>query len=972
MGEFFNTQNSRIREMKGLAGADDSPTGKAMTDAIATVMGREGKLEADAKAQEEMKSQLAKLGISSSGKFDMKDVDAVLSIKQDSLSRLQKSNMPAELSGEIKELQTAIAIIKEFKANLGKKPEFIDPMPFLPEWQKLVDENISDAQKRVNKIAEIDAARASALSRIEQSLATPSAKEKENLRVNEEYRNILKNINKEPAISDRQKALNAEYSRLQDVIQALDAKLSKEGELSESEKSALNLTQKAQSDVTKQQVYLLGLKADSLQLAVKETDAMEKNANAIGKVADATEKQVLQLQRELDIFGMTKAQVRAYDSERSLASAKEYAEKLKVYGLTEDLTEEQILQVSLALDSLSYEDRRSIFAGRALGEITRNNQALIKRGEILKSLSDADAGKAFLLEQEKTAKEAAAVWKRFQENVQRNMGDVLYNGLQGKFKDIGDMFKQMLLRMTADAAAARLAQAMFGGTTALFGTAAVAATGAAANFGPAIAAGTGTKGLLGAVIPYAVAAAAVYVVAKYGFGMGNKRENVGGNRLVGEFTREGFSGNRQQSWELDRGGFRSTQRGTYITAVSTAESRALLKTVNDLQHTFDSLGDAIGQTNVRTKQWRVGMDLAGDVTNALSDGLGRSLVPALAAFREAGENLAQTAKRLTTVFQGTSFFITALGLSATDAFGAIGISSTSARQKLIGSAGGLDAFNQSASFFVSNFLTDAQKLAPSLDIIGRTFTDLKITGVETNEQFAALIATQTKLAAVTGDYGTVGRLLGVAEAFNNITGEAKKTTDQLLALIKTNTFSSLVDYQRAVGLASAPGVAGAGAGAMIESATAAAVPVMAAESGANTAIDDLIAQWGIDNPLQVSKFGSPISRMVARRRHERERQAYIDSLLPPMATGTNFLPQDMPIMAHQGERIIPRADNTEIMSRLRNPSENNQALLSELRSLRQEVANLQSANVAIALNTNRSAKMLERFDGNGMPAVREE
>ena len=76
-------------------------------------------------------------------------------------------------------------------------------------------------------------------------------------------------------------------------------------------------------------------------------------------------------------------------------------------------------------------------------------------------------------------------------------------------------------------------------------------------------------------------------------------------------------------------------------------------------------------------------------------------------------------------------------------------------------------------------------------------------------------------------------------------------------------------------------------------------------------------------------------------------------------------------MAHQGERIIPRADNTELMSRLRNPSENNQALLSELRSLRQEVANLQSANVAIALNTNRSAKMLERFDGNGMPAVRE-
>lgn len=52
--------------------------------------------------------------------------------------------------------------------------------------------------------------------------------------------------------------------------------------------------------------------------------------------------------------------------------------------------------------------------------------------------------------------------KRFAENVQRNMGDVLYDGLNGKFEDIGDVFKQMLTRMAADAAAANLARAMFG------------------------------------------------------------------------------------------------------------------------------------------------------------------------------------------------------------------------------------------------------------------------------------------------------------------------------------------------------------------------------------------------------------------------------------------------------------------------------------------------------------------------------
>lgn len=63
---------------------------------------------------------------------------------------------------------------------------------------------------------------------------------------------------------------------------------------------------------------------------------------------------------------------------------------------------------------------------------------------------------------EKEAKRAQQSWERFTGNVQRNLGDVLYNGLNGNFKNIGDAFKQMLMRMSADAAAAQLTQAMFG------------------------------------------------------------------------------------------------------------------------------------------------------------------------------------------------------------------------------------------------------------------------------------------------------------------------------------------------------------------------------------------------------------------------------------------------------------------------------------------------------------------------------
>ena len=36
--------------------------------------------------------------------------------------------------------------------------------------------------------------------------------------------------------------------------------------------------------------------------------------------------------------------------------------------------------------------------------------------------------------------------------------------------------------------------------------------------------------------------------------------------------------------------------------------------------------------------------------------------------------------------------------------------------------------------------------------------------------------------------------------------------------------------------------------------------------------------------------------------------------------GTNFIPSDMPAMVHQGERIVPKADNAEMMSIMRRGS----------------------------------------------------
>jgi hypothetical protein len=59
--------------------------------------------------------------------------------------------------------------------------------------------------------------------------------------------------------------------------------------------------------------------------------------------------------------------------------------------------------------------------------------------------------------------------------------------------------------------------------------------------------------------------------------------------------------------------------------------------------------------------------------------------------------------------------------------------------------------------------------------------------------------------------------------------------------------------------------------------------------------------------------------------------------LHPFAVGTNFVPRDMPAYIHEGEAIIPAADNRELMSRLSAPAANNSAeLIAELRAQRDE------------------------------------
>jgi len=87
--------------------------------------------------------------------------------------------------------------------------------------------------------------------------------------------------------------------------------------------------------------------------------------------------------------------------------------------------------------------------------------------------------------------------------------------------------------------------------------------------------------------------------------------------------------------------------------------------------------------------------------------------------------------------------------------------------------------------------------------------------------------------------------------------------------------------------------------------------------------------------------------------------------IPQFAIGTNYVPHDMTARIHEGERIIPAADNSELMRRLSNPSENNAALLAELKALRAEVVQLRAETRATAQHTGKTARLLDRAMPDG-------
>lgn len=164
------------------------------------------------------------------------------------------------------------------------------------------------------------------------------------------------------------------------------------------------------------------------------------------------------------------------------------------------------------------------------------------------------------------------------------------------------------------------------------------------------------------------------------------------------------------------------------------------------------------------------------VFSKLGDEMAGAVLPALKDVQKVGEGLFETLVRTARQYQVVDVTLATIGKT----FGAVGVSSLGARQRLVDLFGSLDDFTESTSFYAENFLTEAERLLPIQNAVTAELTRLGLSGVKTRDQFKSVV--QGLDVSTQAGAELYAALLSLAPAFAKVTEEMQSVTDAKQAL----------------------------------------------------------------------------------------------------------------------------------------------------------------------------------------------
>ena len=166
----------------------------------------------------------------------------------------------------------------------------------------------------------------------------------------------------------------------------------------------------------------------------------------------------------------------------------------------------------------------------------------------------------------------------------------------------------------------------------------------------------------------------------------------------------------------------------------------------------------------------------------MGDDMAKFGVAGLAQYQAVGEGYLETLVRVTNDFMQVSDVLAVLGKS----FNTTGLGAVALSESLISATGGLEALTTNTGYFVENFLTEAERMAPITKSVNDAMGKLGVSGVTTVDQFKALVLAQD-LSTAAGQ-AMYAQLIAIAEPFKkaaDYAAELAAATGDFAAVAKT-------------------------------------------------------------------------------------------------------------------------------------------------------------------------------------------
>ena len=249
-------------------------------------------------------------------------------------------------------------------------------------------------------------------------------------------------------------------------------------------------------------------------------------------------------------------------------------------------------------------------------------------------------------------------------------------------------------------------------------------------------------GAVATAVPYVAIASAIYAVGEKAFGMGPKEYN-GTSTIEGTIGPDGLNAAQYAEWKKKGGWFRSDKHGRDRFDLNADTASGLADTYKAIQVASSEYAKVLGinadsiMNRTQAIKIALGKDEAAnqkaitDFFTGVGNTIAAELLPNIAQFSKEGEAASTTLQRIATNFKGIDMVMETLGRT----FGAVGVESIAARERLVDLSGGLEAFGNQAAFFVQNFYTEADKAKMLQKPVQDQLDALGLSAIKTTAQF---------------------------------------------------------------------------------------------------------------------------------------------------------------------------------------------------------------------------------------------